>query len=151
MTIVQTDVRTTRPDAHRLKYMTVSPLTATNVEDAINQVQGNVTTTGANPPQITPTTVVFAQSPYTVQASDNLLLVDTTGGAVVILLPASASRSGKELDIKDSGGNAAANPISVTPVAGETVDNATNAAPYPIDSNYAAVRLRPRTLGYAAG
>lgn len=58
-------------------------------------------------------------SPYTVLSSDKILEVDTTGGAVSILLPAGVD--GKQYIIKDLGNAAVAN-ITITPNGAETID-----------------------------
>lgn len=150
MSRILTDLRESSGNSKLATFQPVSPLTATNVEDAINQVQANVAVAASQPPSITPTLVNHASSPYQVLATDFLLLVDSSGGTVTILLQASAARNGKELDIKDSGNDASVNAISLTPVAGEDVDGFTNAAPYPLDASFNAIRLRPRTLGYSA-
>lgn len=148
MGIVATDLRETQQNPKMSLFQPAAPLTSTNVEDAINQVQGNISAATAQPPSITPTAVNTAMSPYAVLATDFLLVVDSTAGPVTILLPACAVRGGKELDIKDATGQSGANTISLKPVNGETVDvNFTNAAPYPLDANFNAVRLRPLAAG----
>lgn len=92
----------------------------------------------------TPTPVNFAMSPYTPAATDQILLVDTSGGAVTIQMPLSATRN-LDLEIKDVTGNAAANPISVLRSGGENIDGLTT---YPLDSAYAAAKLGTKTGGY---
>lgn len=137
MGIVKTDIRVTREAAKRIRFYPVSPLTATNVQDAITQ-------STAIPPVITPTPVTFAMSPYTPLVTDQLLLVDTVGGAVTIAMPLAATRA-LDLEIKDDTGHAVANNISVTFSGGQTADGL---APYVIDGNYGAVKLGPQTGGY---
>ena len=141
---IQTDLGTTESqmDAKRIVFQAVAPLTATNVEDAINQVQANTTIASTMPPTITPTTVNFAQSPYTVLASDYQLEVDTTGGVVVINLPALPARAGKPLEIKDVSLNAFTNNIQVTgPIEGQN--------PYLINADGGSVTFRPNKAGSA--
>ena len=75
-----------------------------------------------------PTAVAFAASPYTVLSTDTVLLVDTTAGAVELDLPAVASSSGRTLVIKDEGGNAATNAITIDPNASETLDGSATSA-----------------------
>jgi hypothetical protein len=128
-------VTDTQRDAKRIVFQPVAPLTATNVEDAINQVQTNVTVAGTQPPNITATTVNFAQSPYAVQPTDYILEVDTTGGVVVITPQAVGTRT-TPLEIKDISGNASVNNIQVTgPIDGLN--------PYLINMDYDAITIRP--------
>lgn len=88
--------------------------------------------------------ITFANSPYIPLADDQVLLVDTAGGVVVIAMPLASTRS-LDLTIKDATGHAAANPISVTFNGGQSADGLT---PYPIDSNYLAVKFGVKTGGY---
>ncbi len=137
MPVIETDVRNTRESARRIRYERGGTITATNVQDAINQ-------SVLQPHALTGTAVTAAQSPYTPNNNDSYLLIDTTAGAVTINLQASALRVGLPLGFKDVAGNASVNPISLVPNGAETVDGL---APYPIDSNYAAVQLGPKTAG----
>jgi len=70
-------------------------------------------------------TITVADSPYTVLNTDHYLGVNTTGGAVVINLPTTlpGSGDGRELYIKDEGGNAAANTITVQIAGGALIDD----------------------------
>lgn len=95
---------------------------------------------------ITPTVVTVGMSPYTPLVTDQLLLVDTSGGAVTINLTASASRSGAALEIKDATGNADANNITVNRNGAETIDGLTSV---PMDSKFIAIKFAPKTGGYA--
>ncbi len=137
MAIVQTDLRQTIESARRIRFEPMLPVTAVNVQDAINQVSAIA--------QSIPTSINFASSPYQVLLSDRVLLVDTSGGAVTINMMAGSTRNGSDLTIKDDTGHAVANPISVVLNGAETVDGL---APYPIDSNFAAVRFVPQAGGY---
>lgn len=60
--------------------------------------------------------------PYTVLATDLLVLVDSAGGARTINLPAASSKFA--VYIKDAAGNAAANNITITPNGAEKIDTA---------------------------
>ena len=60
------------------------------------------------------TAVTNADSPYTVTGSDHVLLVNSDAGAITINLPPTNQRAGRELIIKDAGGDAASNNITVT-------------------------------------
>lgn len=59
--------------------------------------------------------ITVADTPYTVAAGVNLVGVDTTGGAVEVILPDPATLDeGQEICVKDEGGNAAVANITVT-------------------------------------
>lgn len=140
MAIVQTDLRNTIESAKRIRFEPVPGIMATNVQDAISQVQAEVVPT--------PTAIAFAASPYTVLATDRILVVDTAGGAITINMMAAAARGGLDLTIKDDTGHAAANPISVVRNGADTIDLLTT---YPMDSNFAAARFVPQVGGYYVG
>lgn len=146
MGVVRTDLRDTRPSAREISYSPVSPLTARNVQNAIEQVQAEVVANALKPPAIVPTLVTFAMSPYTVLATDYLLLVDTAGGAVTINMMAASARSNLPLEVKDSTGHAQANPISVVRNGADTIDGFTT---YPLASDFDAKTFKPETGGYA--
>lgn len=135
MTIISTDLRQTRESAKRIRYEPTLPLTATNVQDAVSQVQGEVV--------LTPTSVTFAMSPYTVLPTDRVILVNTSGGATSIILPAAASRNGLDIEVKDITGNAAANNISVSFPG--TMDGL--ASPVVINNPYGYFRFNPIAAG----
>lgn len=138
MSMAKTDLRDTRERARELRFEPTGSITATNVQKAIEEMR-----------QIDGTSIAFANSPYSVTNADTVLYVDTSGGAITILLQASAARNGVPLSIKDVTGNAAANNITVKPVAGETIDTTyTNGAPLAINADFSGYRLNPRTLSY---
>lgn len=143
--LVQTDLRA-HPvaAAANISYEPTAPLTAHDVQSAIDQVQAQAVA----PQGYNPTVVTFAQSPYTPLISDTVLLVDTTGGAVVIAMPLSATRlvpSGYlPLTVKDDKGNSAVNAIAVNRAGAELIDGVTS---YPIDSPYTSVTFQPKSTG----
>lgn len=65
------------------------------------------------------TTVNFAASPYTVLSGDNLLGVDSTGGAVVLVLPTAVTD--RVIVVKDESGTSNSNKITLDSGA-ETID-----------------------------
>ena len=145
MSVVQTDLRISPvAAAWNVSYEPSPGVNEVNVQDAIEAVQANVVAAAAVPPAIVPTAVNFAMSPYTVLATDYLLEVDTTGGAVSIQTAASASRSNKPFTVKDIAGNAAVNAISVLRTGAETIDGLTS---YPMDSAYDAKTFKPKLAG----
>lgn len=137
MTIIATDLRNTRESAKRIRFEPVGEVTATNVQDAILQVT-------SLPVIITPTFVNVWMSPYTPLSTDQVLEVDTSGGAITIQMRLSATRI-SDLEVKDVTGNAAANPISVQRAGGENIDGLTI---YPLDSAYAAAKFGSKVGGY---
>jgi hypothetical protein len=84
------------------------------------------------------TTVNNAASPYTVLSTDQFLAVNTSGGAVSILLP-NAPTTGRVIYVKDSVGLSATSNITITTVGGSvTIDGSTS---YVLKTNYAAISL----------
>jgi hypothetical protein len=67
---------------------------------------------------LTPVPVTNANSPYSANANE-LLLVDTTAGAVVINLPASGSDA--IVQVSDVGGNAGTNSITINRAGSDTI------------------------------
>lgn len=139
MSIVRTDLRTLRESAREIRFFPAPPITATNVQDAVLQAN-------SISPSVPTTTVTAAMSPYSVVASDQIILVDTSAGPVQINMMPQAARFNLDLEIKDATGNAASNPISVVMSGSETADGL---APYPIDGNYGGATFKPKgTAGY---
>lgn len=69
------------------------------------------------------TRVGFADSPFTVPSTLQLVEVDTTFGGVEVLLEASAAIQGRVLIVKDAGGNASVSkPLTLTPDGADTID-----------------------------
>jgi hypothetical protein len=66
--------------------------------------------------------VTLADSPY--QASYNeLVLVDSTTGAITVDAPSANPAQGETFTVKDAGGNAAVNNITILPFGADTVEN----------------------------
>lgn len=144
--LVKTDLRIHPTEAARnISYDPTAPITAWDVQSAIEQVEAQAVA----PPGYNPKVVTFAQSPYTPLVTDTVLLVDTTGGAVTIAMPLSATRLAASgylpLTVKDDVGNADVNAIAVTRAGAELIDGLTS---YPIDSKYQAVTFQPKAVGY---
>lgn len=142
MSIVVTDLRNTRQRARELAYYPSAPgITARDVQGAIDQAAANASA----PPAIVPTRISVANSPYAVQPTDYLILVDTAGGPVTLNMSAAAARGNREVEVKDSTGHASANNISVVRNGAETIDGL---ATYLIASDFGAFHFKPVTGGY---
>jgi len=87
----------------------------------------------------TPFTIVNAAT-YDVLTSDLLLHVTytTTGAVTSLTLPTAQVVQGRELIVKDAGGNAGTNNITVDTEGSETIDGAATAV---INGNYDAARF----------
>ena len=72
------------------------------------------------------TPVAFGASPYTPVATDSLLLVASSGGAITISLPSAASRNGYPLKVKDSTGNSLTNNITINRNGSDTIEGLTS-------------------------
>lgn len=134
MTTVETSLRVTRDSAKLTRFEPVGTIEATNVQDAISELA-----TDQQP--ITPTSVTT--TPYAV-TTETLLWVDTSAGAMEIVLPAGVARGGRKLEIKDITGDANANNITVTPAGAETIDGL---APWVININYGSLVIDPKPAG----
>lgn len=88
------------------------------------------------------TTVAVGASPYTPLATDTLLVLTTSGGAITINLPSAASRSGYPLTIKDNTGNAATNNITVNRNGSDTIEGQTS---FTIANNWGMLTLTPQS------
>ena len=145
MPIVQTDLRVFPVAmAREVSYEPSAGVAAIDVQNAIQAVQANVVAAALVPPAIVPTAVNFAMSPYTVQATDYLLEVDTTGGAVTIQTQASATRANRPFTVKDIAGNSSVNAISVLRTGAETIDGLTS---YPMSTDFASLTFKPKLAG----
>lgn len=138
MSIVRTDLRDTRERARELRFEPVGALTARDVQKAIEQ-------TATQPQAVTGTAVNAAASPYSVLSTDYTLYVDSSAGPVTILLQPSAARVGVPLVVKDVGGVANTNNITLTPSGAETIDNLASLV---INADFGGYRLNPRTASY---
>lgn len=143
--LVKTDLRCHPTEtARNISYEPTAPITARDVQSAIEQVEAQAVA----PDGVTPTVVTFAMSPYTPLITDTALLVNTTGGAVVIQMPLSAARLTSKgyvpLVVKDDVGNSAVNAISVARAGAELIDGLTA---YPIDTPYGATKFQPKASG----
>lgn len=97
---------------------------------------GTVNNTGGRINNIT----TVAAATYDLLSTDNILHVTYTGtGAVTSLtLPTAQTVAGRTIHIKDAGGNAATNTITIDTGGGETIDGAST---YVLSTDYEAVSL----------
>lgn len=84
------------------------------------------------------TEIDFADSPYTVLATDAFISVDTSGGAITVLLP-NTTTTGREVVVKDRTGNGITNNITITTVGG--LVNIDGAVTYVLDDDYDSVDI----------
>ncbi len=90
------------------------------------------------------TLITFADNQYTVSSTDSFIGVNTSGGAIVILLPDSPT-VGRTFIIKDDSGNAATNNITVSTVSGlDGIDGATS---FTMNTAYQSAQFIYASLG----
>jgi hypothetical protein len=107
--------------------ITLSPLSGTGA---------NTVTITANGLAVEPVRIALV-TPDTVLVTDSIVSYQlTTPGAVAVALPAGIT--GTTYYLKDGTGDAAVNPITITPDGAETIDDAATAT---INTNYGALTL----------
>ncbi len=84
------------------------------------------------------TAITDADTPYTVLAADEYLSCDVSGGVLTIRL-ANAPTTGRVVILKDAGGDAATNNITVTTVGGAV--NIDGAATFVMNTNFEAANF----------
>lgn len=94
---------------------------------------------GGNGRDFSVSSVSFSTSPFTLSPSttkSDFVSVDSTGGAVTVNIPSPTSWAGKLIEIKDSGGSAGSNAITVS-----TTGNIDNQSSVSISNSYGALSL----------
>lgn len=115
----------------------LATLTAGN-NITITNGAGSITIDANGGGELAITALTSADSTYTVLSSDEYLSCDVSGGVLVIDMP-DAPTTGRIITVKDSGGDAATNNITVTTVGG--VVNIDGATTYVMNTNYQAARF----------
>jgi len=85
--------------------------------------------------------IVFADSIYVVLGTDYFLSVDTSGGAVILTLPDATTVAGRSYVIRDTGGAAGANTITIGSAGGNLVGGGAAAATKVISAAYAGATV----------
>lgn len=67
-------------------------------------------------------TITSADSPYTVQEADSVVLANATGGSITVVLPAADSMFEKRITVKKI--DSSANSVTVDPAGAATIDGA---------------------------
>jgi|TARA_E500000318_G_scaffold65315_1_gene60325 hypothetical protein len=96
--------------------------------------QAKVTFNGAQVGNVTSVT----SATYTIVATDYFIAANSTSNAITITMPAASSHSGRVLKIKDVGGNADSNNITIDGNSSETIDGAASIV---LESPHAGVTL----------
>jgi hypothetical protein len=84
------------------------------------------------------TSINNSHSPYSITATDHIILADSFGGAITINLPACSSNSGRIIIVKDVGAGAGSNNITISRNGSDQIDGSVSIA---IDTNRGYVQL----------
>jgi hypothetical protein len=115
-----------------LRSLAANPASQPNLKEAYNRIQNQINR-GADGFLFPPKRLTSADSPYTMNINDSILICDTTGGSITInLLPAEEWEE-KRITVKKI---IAANTVTVTPDGSETIDDAASS---PITTQYDAI------------
>ena len=112
----------------------------------ITNAPGSITIAGEGGGILDITSLTTADTPYIVLATDEYLSCDVSGGVLTIQL-ANAPTTGRVVVVKDSGGDAAANNITVTTVG--AVVNIDGATTFVINTNFEAANFIFNGVSYA--
>lgn len=120
---------------NRLNFIAGAAVTLT-VADNPGSDQVDVTVAATGVPLSSVVSKAFADSPYTVPTTVDVVLVDATGGAVVVSLPTAAAGSGHVFTVKKT--DLSANAVTVTANGVETIDGSTT---QPLSSQWQSVTV----------
>jgi hypothetical protein len=102
----------------------------------------------ATPPSPIRTQRLATASPITVLTTDQIINVNIATGTPACTLPAASTRAGNPLTFKDVGGNFAANPLTITPAAGDNIDGG---GAITLSTNRQVITLVPANDGTTVG
>jgi hypothetical protein len=85
-----------------------------------------------------------------VAGNDQIINFNINAGSPTCQLPASATRNGAPLIFKDSGGHAAAHPLTFTTTGGETMDGIASGG-VAINVNFGRLKFTPYNDGTNTG
>lgn len=106
--------------------------TVATVQAALDQLASGVSGSGG---ASSVRSITVSDSPLTADSDDTMILVDSSGGAVTVVLPTKAAN--RRITVKDSAGSASTNQITVQPGGvGELIDGSSN---FVIDVDRAAI------------
>lgn len=133
--LVKTDLGTTRESAHRLRFEPIGSISATNVQDAIEEQSAPVPTVMGGTGFVPLGTValqVFAAAPAVLTVPESGAWEAANGGY------------GAPLSIFDAAGNASVNNITIQFTGGQTASGLANLV---IATDYGGFRLQPKNGG----
>jgi HSP20 family molecular chaperone IbpA len=116
-------------------------ITASGAASRVNIAAGTGSIKFASGLIVPSTTVNNAASPYTVLGTDYFISVDTSGGAVTVTLPAATAVTGRTYVIRDTGGAAGANNITIGGGGTNLVGGGAAAASKTISAAYAGATV----------
>lgn len=143
MTKLATTLRVPFDRADQVRYSANAANPSTNVQQAIDFAT-SIAASPTKPANLTAVIVNAAMSPFAMQATHYLIEVDTSAGPVTINANASALRNNLPVTVKDIGGMAGTNAVSIVFSGAEKADTL---GPYVIDTNYGDVYLQPKAAG----
>ena len=125
--------------------------TASGAASRINLTAGTGSVKIASGLIVATKAVVFADTPYTILGTDYFISVDSSAGAITVTLPNAATVTGRTYVIRDTGGAAAANNITIGTGGGNLVGGGAAAATKVLSAAYsgATVYSNGTTWNYA--
>jgi hypothetical protein len=119
-----------------LRSLAANPASQPNLKEAYNRIQNQINR-GADGFLFPPKRLTSADSPYTMNINDSILICDTTGGSITINLLPALEWEEKVLTVKKI---IAANTVTVEADGSETIDDAANIA---FTAQYAVLKFAP--------
>lgn len=87
------------------------------------------------------TSLTNVSSPYSVLLTDYLLSCDSTAGILTVTLPNAATTAGKTYVIRDAGGLAATNNITIATAGGNLLGGGASSATKVLNANYSGATV----------